>query len=303
MEKSNIYIFITLDSDNQSSEYDYNYDSYDKEDSDNDSSGNRDRGNSRYTPNKQFFQTFLLPFPLPRHYRDNERSNSPSTSDKNVVTSAPTFKVDDKKPITVRAPVKSSTGATKQPSKRIDLGAATNYGKSTEINSPTHRNTHSEDLFGTSEQSSSKTIKSSSDIENIFDNDDFNPRAGETATTSADFGDFESAFGNNSSNPSAAAVPQNSDFADFSSAFTSPKTTSQPLDDNFLFNSSPSPMATSASNSVDIKSNNTDITADLFGNNVITSAFASQSTNNDLLDDFADLKINTGNQGEFSKFN
>lgn len=206
----------------------------------------------------------------------------------------------------MKAPVKAVTSSVKQPTKRIDLGAASTYGKSTDlgINSPTHRSTHSEDLFGA--EISTKTIKSSSDIENIFDNDDFNPRAGEVSAPSNDFGDFESAFGKASaaipSIPSQPSSPKNADFADFSSAFTTttaniPSKTIQPLDDNFLFNSPPS-VATVPIVPIANQQSNVDITADLFGNNVITSAFTSQSVKNDLLDDFADLKINTCNQGE-----
>lgn len=203
-----------------------------------------------------------------------------------------------------------TSSVVKQPSKKIDLGAASNYGKSSDlgINSPTHRSTHSEDLFGTSDEKT--IIKSSSDIENIFD--DFNPRASEAA---ADFGDFESAFGKAQaaaaipSLPSQPSSPQNADFADFSSAFTATttnvpsttiKATTQPLDDNFLFNTPPPPVA--AIPIVPIAKQSNDITADLFGNSVITSAFTSQTAKNDLLDDFADLKINTSNQGE-SKLN
>lgn len=244
-----------------------------------------------------------------RRYRDNDRSNSPSTSDNNIVKSAPTFKSDDKKPISVKAPVKSFTGApsssstvNKPPPKRIDLGAASNYGKSSDlgINSPTHRNTHSEDLFGNEE-------KNSNDIENIFDNDDFNPRAGEKKEVAPDFGDFESAFGKSTSSgislPSASS--SSNDFADFSSAFSPSSTATtasskpQALDDNFLFNSPPLQSTTVGGT---ILSN--DLNADLFGNNVIATAFTSQqsstTTKNDLLDDFADLRINAPvNQGEF----
>jgi hypothetical protein len=199
-----------------------------------------------------------------------------------------------------------TSSGVKQPTKKIDLGAASTYGKSTDlgINSPTHRSTHSEDLFGTDVTPPTKTIKSSSDIENIFDNDDFNPRASEPPAPAGDFGDFESAFGKTTAKlpsvPSIPSSPQNADFADFSSAFTtnvpSTKATTQPLDDNFLFSAPPVQIA--AVPIVPIAKSN-DITADLFGNSVITSAFTSQSTKNDLLDDFADLKINTGNQGEF----
>jgi clathrin interactor 1 len=225
------------------------------------------------------------------------------------VTSPPAFKADDKRPISVKAPVKLSTAAmgasstaSKQPSKRIDLGAASNYGKTTElgINSPTHRNTHSEDLFGSEISSSSSAAKSKHDI---FDADDFDPRAGEAAAT-GDFGDFESAFGGATVVSAKIPLPSSSsssqsagtNFADFSSAFSSTSKPVQPLDDNFLFASQP--------NSTAIATTGNDLSADLFGNNVITSTFTSQTSaatssgRNDLLDDFADLKINTGNQGE-----
>jgi clathrin interactor 1 len=215
----------------------------------------------------------------------------------------------------VKAPVKSnnlamgasSSSTISKQSKRIDLGAASNYGKTTElgINSPTHRNTHSEDLFG-SEISSSSSRNVSGAVNDILDADDFDPRAGE-AVASGDFGDFESAFGVATATSSKAPQPSSSsmqnagtstNFADFSSAFSSSKlVTSQPLDDNFLFASQPNSAATNTTSN--------DLSADLFGNNVITSAFTSQHSTsslsagkNDLLDDFADLKINTGNQGE-----
>lgn len=259
----------------------------------------------------------LMSFFTHRRYRDKERSSSPSDNN-NVVTSPPTFKADDKRPISVKAPVKSSSAAmgasstaSKPPSKRIDLGAASNYGKTTElgINSPTHRNTHSEDLFG-SEISSSAAKSNNVDI---FDADDFDPRAGEveaapTAST-GDFGDFESAFGVAAAAPTKIPLPSSSSslqsgtsafVADFSSAFSSTTSSKPSLDDNFLFASQP--------NSAAISTGSNDLSADLFGNNVITSTFTSQplatanvassSGRNDLLDDFADLKINTGNQGE-----
>lgn len=217
-----------------------------------------------------------------RRYRDKERSHS--SSDDNVVTTAPTFKADDKKTINLRA--KSSTSSVKQSSKKIDLGAATNYGKSTDlgINSPTHRNTHSEDLFGNELPT---TIKTCIDIENIFDNDDFNPRAEEV--TSADFGDFESAFGKSNTVPTPET--QNNEFADFSIFPSTSKALAHHLDDNFICKT---PNTTIVSDQKDI--NNTD----MFGNNVIT--FASQTpANSALLDDFVDLKISSGMQGELFK--
>lgn len=234
------------------------------------------------------------------------------------MTSPPTFKSDDKRPITVKAPVKSSVMGTssstitsnKQPSKRIDLGAASNYGKTTElgINSPTHRNTHSEDLFGTEISSTSNIGGVLKDNNDIFDADDFDPRAGEAAT--GDFGDFESAFGAVAVAP-AAKIPlpslsssqsagPSTNFADFSSAFSSSiPVQSKPLDDDFLF-------ASQTNSTGNPTSTNNPLSTDLFGNNVITSAFASppiassSTGKNDLLDDFTDLRINqSSNQGEY----
>lgn len=246
-----------------------------------------------------------------RRYHDKERSSSPDQ----VVTSAPTFKTadDNKKPISVKTTVKplaaaTSATVTTRGAKKIDMGAALNYGKATElgINSPTHRNTHNEDLFG-SEPAVSKasTSRNSNDIiEDIFSSaattdtiDDFDPRSTETT---ADFGDFASAFGNGEAPKSkpSAAVPPTTEFADFSSAFSSQSAasvdfTSQPIApaaapppvDNFLFATQPAP--TQPINDSLLGS------ADLFGNNVITNAFAYPAAGNkDLLSDFGDLTLN-----------
>lgn len=258
-----------------------------------------------------------------RRYRDKERSNSPNNE--NVVTSAPTFKADDKKPISVKAPpVSKSIGSvtaqsTRTTKKGIDMGAASNYGKNNDlgINSPTHRNSHNEDLFGNGSTNSSNTKSTSNVIEDIFSesNDDFDPRAGEAAVVVAntssggDFGDFESAFGNSSTVvPTAQKLPVttkpivDTGFADFSSAFTSLAPTQQQsasaittLDnDNFLFSAQP----TSTQNN---STNNNLLSADLFGNSVLTSAFTTSpqaSNNKDLLSDFGDLTLNPTAQGE-----
>jgi hypothetical protein len=221
-----------------------------------------------------------------RRYHDKERSRSPET----VVTSAPTFKNDDaKRTISVKNTVKpvSSASGSRAP-KKIDMGAAFNYGKSSDlgINSPTHRNTHSENLFGDEPPVVKKTPEKSSNeiIEDIFSSastsrdqlDDFDPRSGEVT---ADFGDFTSAFGNNQT-ASEAPLESSNEFADFSSAFVSPPTS---------FASAPAP-ATS----------NLLVNTDLFGNSVITNAFESTMGGNhkkDLLSDFGDLNLNA-NQGE-----
>lgn len=260
-----------------------------------------------------------------RRYRDKDRSNSPSTTvDNNVVTSAPTFKSDDKKPISVKASVTKSSAATtvaasaatNRTTKKIDMGAATNYGKDLGINSPTHRNTHSEDLFGSDDgHSKTTTTATKNNLDDIFEDtvDDFNPRANESAPPhqQADFGDFESAFGSNTTSHTATvkATPiipaAGNDFADFSTAFTTNNPASQSTagvelenSDNFLFCSSQS-----SNNQQTNSTNNNLLSADLFGNSVITSAFTSPtvaSGNNDLLSDFGDLTLHTAPQGEFN---
>lgn len=245
------------------------------------------------------------------------------------MTSPPTFKTEDKKPISVKAvkPLSSTTTATaaaaastsaSRAPKKIDMGAAFNYGKSSElgINSPTHRNTHNENLFGEDPVMTKSTgSKGTNDIiEDIFSSatsapssdpiDDFDPRA-EEAPAVGDFGDFASAFGGSNKAPSpiptskvSSAAPVVTEFAaDFSSAFSS-----QPvavaaaappsLDDNFLFNTQ----------SVPTQSSNNSLLggADLFGNSVITSAFTSPTSGNkDLLSDFGDLSIQGEHVGPF----
>lgn len=207
----------------------------------------------------------------------------------------------------------SAVAATKA-AKKIDLGAASNYGKSVDfgINSPTHRNTHNEDLF-VSEPEVVKTRPaktSNAIIEDIFasaeggDDDDFDPRAEEK---SQDFGDFESAFTGQqvaSVNPVAFQQPAqstSSEFADFS-AFNAPTASmaaqaatasSQSDIDNFLFSSPPPPQPSSVAPPKSFLDG-----TDLFGNNVITSAFTSPPTSlttgsgKDLLSDFDNLTLN-----------
>ena len=183
--------------------------------------------------------------------------------------------------------------------KKIDMGAALNYGKASDlgINSPTHRNTHNEDLFG-DEPVVIKTsaVRSSNDIiEDIFSSaaisatptDEFDPRAEDPT---ADFGDFASAFGGNQPatlTVPVAGAPVSNEFADFSSAFSSAQA---PAVDNFLFASAPT-TALATSNLLG--------SADLFGNSVITSAFNSPTSpsGKDLLSDFGDLTLNPS-QGE-----
>lgn len=123
----------------------------------------------------------------------------------------------------------SATKPAKVTAKKIDMGAATNFGRDEiGINSPTHRNTHAEeDLFATNNVIVTAPVASSTAgnktdlLEDIFktcpttndlpsetvspqsnnDDDFFNPREDE----SQEFGDFASAFG--TAAPVAAVLP------------------------------------------------------------------------------------------------
>lgn len=291
---------ISTDSDH-STEHDYHY-GEEKDESDTESGGGNSRGNSK-------------------RYSDRERTKTPD----NVVTSAPTFKLDDRKSINVKNTIKpvGSTVTKSTKAAKIDLGAASNYGKPTDfgINSPTHRNTHNEDLFSNDVDDIKKPTKSTkSAIEDIFgsestsniidDDDDFNPRADEK--DGGEFGDFESAFpsSGNIQSTSSKPVAPSTEFADFTAFSGTPVAPSQSSSsdiDNFLFSSPPSSVATSTTipkpqSTTPISSSNfLDSGSDLFGNNVITSAFTSPTTsligsssNNskDLLSDFDNLTLN-----------
>lgn len=281
--------------DSDQTEHDYHY-GEEKEDSDTESGGGvGSRGNSK-------------------RYSDRARAKTPE----NVITAPPAaFKLDEKKSISVKNTIKpagaTAAAAAIKPAKKIDLGAATNYGKAADfgINSPTHRNTHNdEDLFVSSPEAMKAPVKSNNAIiEDIFssagaDDDDFDPRADEKEPT-ADFGDFESAFTGPAATVKPAAVQPptqtvTTEFADFASFNAAPATTNQSDIDNFLF-SSPPPQQSSAAAPTSFAAAPSSTTnfldgADLFGNNVITSAFTSPPTsltgvNKDLLSDFDNLTL------------
>ncbi|XP_063705148.1 uncharacterized protein LOC134834428 isoform X2 [Culicoides brevitarsis] len=186
-----------------SRENDYQYDA-EREDSDNDNySSSHNNG---------------------RRYYDKERSKSPSRNSPPASNNGPTI---DKKAISLNLKanaVKPQSGSTKSGTKRIDLGAASQFGKDLGINSPTHRNTHSEDLFSLDNNNTATTTSSN----NLDDLDDFNPRADENQ----EFGDFTTAFGAPSSTaPSATTTKKDEidEFADFTSAFTSTTPAPKPV--------------------------------------------------------------------------
>ncbi|KAF2905100.1 hypothetical protein ILUMI_01084 [Ignelater luminosus] len=127
-----------------------------------------------------------------KKYKDTESIGSPTSPEKKVSLNINTS--------TNKSPTKSS-----KPLKKVDLGAAANFGK--EENS----STQNADLL----------------------NDDFDPRAQEdNEPASPEFGNFEAAFGASST----AGTKPADDFADFSSAFSSaqqPSVTQIPQPVNF----------------------------------------------------------------------
>ena len=94
------------------------------------------------------------------------------------------------------SPIPTKPVSSTKPNKRIDMGNAFTLGKNDlGINSPTHRNTHNEDIFV--DKPSQTANRANNDIlEDLFSSseaptfdavpssDDFNPRAEETGTVS-----------------------------------------------------------------------------------------------------------------------
>ena len=125
-----------------------------------------------------------------RKYKDNDSIGSPKQS-----------RFQGKKVnININTSIAKSPVKTTKPVKKVDLGAAKNFGES-DIKGDTTTKYESNSL-----------------------NDDFNPRAseGKESVLVAEFGDFETAFGTNQEKKNE------DDFADFNSAFNSGNT--QPYD-------------------------------------------------------------------------
>ncbi|XP_014219643.1 telomere length regulation protein TEL2 homolog [Copidosoma floridanum] len=170
--------------------------------------------------------------------RSNPRKN-PSVSDRREYCD--TMETIDRvpKPISI-APVISNASPARTPKtiKKIDLGAAANYGKDQQQQSqspvnlmrspikqqPVQRNKNDilNDIFDSHNDNNGAA--------NANNDDDFNPRADSytpvpSAQGSGDFGDFTSAFGS----PTIGSKSKNTDeFADFSTAFDSGLNISQP---------------------------------------------------------------------------
>lgn len=268
-------------------EYDYQYDG-EREDSDTESNG-----------------------PSSNRYYDKERSKSPATRQSSSVSahshaSGSTLGSGEKKiNLNIKAPTTVSA-VTKQPgskaTKKIDMGAATSFGKSTSIgtvtssnvptadlgiNSPTHRNTHAEEILVTHDTNATTaddlfktcpgppSVGSPGKLEEL---DDFNPRAADVpaavAAAAPEFGDFESAFGA----PPASKPAAGDDFADFAAFGSAAVPTPVAPSTDLFFGMSPSSGSSSAN---------------LFGGMAQLTPAAPAA--NDLLSDLSGLSLGSTN--------
>lgn len=132
--------------------------------------------------------------------------------------------VEKKVNISLNPNVTNSPKKINKPIKKVDLGAAANFGKEASL-SPAAI------ITGTCRYqfcfvNLEKRIKRSVSANNLL-NDDFDPRAGENneSKNANEFGDFETAFGNSGS--TAQTVRSNDGFADFSAAFSVNQNNSQ----------------------------------------------------------------------------
>ncbi|XP_014467346.1 PREDICTED: telomere length regulation protein TEL2 homolog [Dinoponera quadriceps] len=121
----------------------------------------------------------------------------------------------------------SSPVRTSRPIKKVDLGAAANYGKeqsnngtstqpSNNLSSPISQQKTKNDILN-------EIFESQSDNSGRLDDDDFNPRAStqsyvQPQNANLEFGDFTSAFNNSPAN-AKSKDGNNDEFADFTSAF------------------------------------------------------------------------------------
>ncbi|XP_018392391.1 PREDICTED: telomere length regulation protein TEL2 homolog isoform X1 [Cyphomyrmex costatus] len=187
----------------------------------------------------------------------------------------------------------TSPARTTRTMKKVDLGAAANYGKEQSNNSaPVQQNNT---LSSPKNQQKSKNdilndIFESQNDNNKLDDDDFNPRANSTQSfaqpqnANADFGDFTSAFNNSAT---VKTKDSNDEFADFTSAFnnvTISNTSSQPQSQiNLMGVTIPTmnnPIANNMNNSNVMYAN----TMQTAGTTAFTGTPAIQKTSNDLFD-------------------
>uniref|UniRef100_U5EJ38 Putative liquid facets-related protein n=1 Tax=Corethrella appendiculata TaxID=1370023 RepID=U5EJ38_9DIPT len=255
---------------NDRSEYDYQYDG-EREDSDTESTGHTahryyDKERSKSPPTTGTAAKKLPPSSLSSHsISEASTASVGTTTDKKI-----NLNIKNNYNYNNQSNSGGGSGVTSSSkvNKKIDMGAASNFGKNDlGINSPTHRNTHSEDIFSHNNTNNNinnnnnndllnddtfKTCKTSPKQQhkrdpNDFDTD-FNPRSEETQ----EFGDFESAFGANvSKNSKTTAAVKTDGFADFtgfSSASTSTVTspTIQQQSQDLLFGGNLLPSSTTS---------------------------------------------------------
>ncbi|XP_045475095.1 telomere length regulation protein TEL2 homolog [Harmonia axyridis] len=153
-------------------DYNYEEEAEGRGDSDTESQKNQ---NQRHTP--------------PKKYSDNDLNASQT-------------KVENRVNLNFNASIVTSPKKIAKPIKKVDLGAAANFGRESVQSPITVKNTTSDDLL----------------------NDDFDPRAEETTTSvkpASDLSDLESAFGGNT------PLSTTEEFADFTSAFSTQTSTAQ----------------------------------------------------------------------------
>nr|XP_023029112.1 uncharacterized protein LOC111517261 isoform X1 [Leptinotarsa decemlineata] len=164
------------------------------------SKDSNDWDNEPNSPNRYRDKTFDDDYDLDKEDSDTESRSGSSNHTNSVkkyqdaeLPNSPTH-VERKVNININPSITSSPKKVAKPLKKVDLGAAANFGRGS-TQSPVPQS----DLL----------------------NDDFDPRAQEAPSeqrkTSTEFGDFEAAFG-----PPAASQNSDDQFADFSSAFSQP---------------------------------------------------------------------------------
>ncbi|KAH8311625.1 hypothetical protein KR044_007273 [Drosophila immigrans] len=250
-----------------------------------------------------------------RNYRYNDRASpaevasesKPQNLSMNIRSKAALGSPVSKQPTST---ITSGVGSSKPAAaaqKKINLGAAANFGKTPNaaagIHSPTHRDTpttNNIDLMGTASpnNNNSSTPSNNNDLlDDLFktcsptqsektlnsaaivndDDDDFNPRAGDACAVQ-EFGDFAAAFGGGAALPSTGIVPAagSDEFADFA-AFQSSASSATALDHQLLTTATP------ANDAFDLFSSSTPATT--------AAAMGGAPTATDLLAGLGDLSI------------
>ncbi|XP_011065148.1 PREDICTED: telomere length regulation protein TEL2 homolog [Acromyrmex echinatior] len=192
----------------------------------------------------------------------------------------------------------TSPARTTRTIKKVDLGAAANYGKEQSNNSaPVQQNSS---LSSPKNQQKTKNdilndIFESQNDNNRLDDDDFNPRANtqsfaQPQNANADFGDFTSAFNNSAT----VKTKDNDEFADFTSAFnnvTISNTPSQPQSQINLMGVTIPTMNNPTVNNMN-NSNTMYANTQTAGTTAFTGTSAIQKTSNDLFDTLSPQSLN-----------